>query len=64
MFHCKGLGLRGATWSQSCPHVCIQKGRKWVLCRLQVNKINENMLFKMGDNFAASVYMCKKFLDV
>ena len=29
-----------------------------------MNEINENMSFKMGVEFAASIYMGKDFLDV
>ena len=52
-----GVCPRGATWSQSFPYVCVQKGRKWVLFRLQLNEMNEKMSFKMGVKFGASFYM-------
>ena len=47
----------GGTWYQPCPDVCVKMRRKWFIFQLQVNEMNEKMSFKMGVEFAVSVYV-------
>ena len=48
----------------ACPNVRVENGRKWVLFRHQVNKMNEKLSFKMDVIFTSSFYMGKNCLDI
>ena len=48
---------QGATLFQSCPDVCVEKRRTWVIFRLHANAMSEKMSFKIGVKFAASRHM-------
>ena len=54
-------GLLGLNHAQ----MCVSKSeRNGLFFRLQVNEMNLKKSFKIGVNFAASVYMGKDFLNV
>ena len=60
-----GMGGGGAYSGSTMLRCCVcRKVKKEVLFRLQVNRINEMLSFKLGMEFASSVCMGENILEM